>query len=93
MNLPPFDQNECKNIYKGFDLTLADSQLCAGGVKGFDTCRGDSGSPLMYFSNNFWYIYGVTSSGTSACATKGVPSIYTDVVSFLPWIQSTMKSN
>ncbi|CAF3683317.1 unnamed protein product [Rotaria socialis] len=41
-----------------------------------DTCRGDSGGPLMMFSNQRWYIVGITSYG-NGCASPYYPGIYT----------------
>jgi len=77
--------------------TLEDTQLCAGGERGKDSCKGDSGGPLYLkavipssgrvgFSNTPWYLIGVVSYGTRVCGV-GKPGVYTRVTSFIPWIQ------
>ncbi|CAF2825813.1 unnamed protein product [Rotaria sp. Silwood2] len=54
-------------------------QFCAGVQGGGkDTCQGDSGGPLMMFSNQQWYIVGITSYGND-CALPFYPGVYTRV--------------
>ncbi|MDX1803834.1 MAG: serine protease [Alcanivorax sp.] len=71
---------------------LTDKQICAGemnpqgGVKQ-DTCRGDSGGPLLYQQNGQVWLVGVTSYGSEQCASDGVPSVYTRVASYLDWLE------
>ncbi|CAF4302552.1 unnamed protein product, partial [Rotaria magnacalcarata] len=46
-------------------------QFCAGvSGGGKDSCQGDSGSPIMAFFGNRWYIMGITSIGYG-CALPG----------------------
>jgi len=78
-----------------------DSQICAGGEDGKDSCKGDSGGPLyMSRVNNRgqitldgmqpYYLMGLVSFGSRECGT-GKPGIYTRVESFLPWIKENIK--
>lgn len=91
--IPPFDKDKCKEVYKQARIFIGDTQICAGGEEGRDTCVGDSGGPLMMKSDNgTWYATGVVSFGIS-CGTKGWPGVYTDVVKFLPWIKAQMALN
>ncbi|CAL4066175.1 unnamed protein product, partial [Meganyctiphanes norvegica] len=69
--------------------------ICAGdGKDGKDSCRGDSGGPLM-LSDNFeqkWFAVGVTSFGNTICGASGSQGIYTSVYHYINWIQANMKS-
>ncbi|OWR52286.1 hypothetical protein KGM_211237 [Danaus plexippus plexippus] len=69
--------------------------ICAGGIKGKDTCNGDSGGPLVKIeSENYeenWYMFGITSSGSKTCGREGVPGIYTRVTSYIDWILENVK--
>lgn len=66
---------------------LEDSQICARGELGTDSCKGDSGGPLMYIDENSAYnLIGITSFGTTKCDSS-VPGIYTKVTEFMDWIQ------
>uniref|UniRef100_U5EUT3 CLIP domain-containing serine protease n=1 Tax=Corethrella appendiculata TaxID=1370023 RepID=U5EUT3_9DIPT len=93
--LPVVKTPQCAKIYEQFTIRIIDSQICAGGTKGKDTCRGDSGSPLMYFNPRLakWFVYGVVSKGPSECGTEGVPSVYTNVVKYGEWIKETVNNN
>ena len=61
------------------------------GVSG-STCPGDSGSPLVTWDeqNDGWTLIGVLSNGARSCF-QGMPEVYTEVVSYLRWIQETME--
>lgn len=90
--MTPFQ--DCSKVYKEKGISLAQSQICAGGELQ-DSCRGDSGGPLMYLNvdppNFQWYALGVTSFGYRECGTAGIPSIYTKITPYLSWIHSVMK--
>ncbi|CAG0920968.1 unnamed protein product [Notodromas monacha] len=55
---------------------------------GINACYGDSGGPLVCESNEDGerYLFGVVSWGPSTCGEQGFPAIYTDVLTYLPWI-------
>lgn len=66
--------------------------FCVGGVKGRDTCVGDSGGPLTVQSESLkclFYVVGVTSEGSSRCA-KGKLAGCMNVQSYLDWIEETV---
>lgn len=59
--------------------------LCAGSGNGTDSCRGDSGGPLMVGLGPNAVQAGVVSWG-KGCGQPGMPGVYADVASYLPWI-------
>ncbi|XP_012285292.1 serine protease easter-like isoform X2 [Orussus abietinus] len=65
-------------------------QLCVGGQIGKDSCRGDSGGPLMRvdsFGGPYkYYLFGIVSFGTARCGASTSPAVYTNVARYLPWI-------
>ena len=76
-----------------------ESQLCAGGEAGRDSCVGDSGSALMttkpkagnaIFSE--WKIIGIVSFGPRICGTDGVPGVYSKVRHYIDWILDSVVS-
>ncbi|XP_039268389.2 enteropeptidase-like [Styela clava] len=76
-------QSGTKCVYGAYDWKL---MICAGGHKDQDTCRGDSGGPLLCKRGSEWFIDGVTSFG-DACGLEGVAGGYTRVSSYIKWIR------
>lgn len=96
LTLPLADQNQCEQTYANAGVRLGYGQICAGGQKGKDSCRGDSGGPLMTVERltdgvGRWAAAGVVSFGPSPCGMQGWPGVYTKVVDFVPWILSKMR--
>lgn len=94
----PFVQNEdCVRTYGNAGVQLGAGQICAGSQKGKDSCRGDSGGPLMARALGAnedkpkWVSIGVVSFGPSPCGMAGWPGVYTKVFDFLPWILRNMR--
>ncbi|XP_035205755.1 vitamin K-dependent protein C-like [Stegodyphus dumicola] len=90
-NVPIIPPKECRNAYK--DVFISDHMICAGFAGGrVDSCRGDSGGPLMHTQKDgTWAAYGVTSFG-EGCGEKGKFGVYANVVSHLSWIKSVIKN-
>ncbi|XP_011193844.2 serine protease easter [Zeugodacus cucurbitae] len=82
----------CKAKY---NIDIDNTQICAGGEKGVDSCKGDSGGPLMFLQSyngmESCLLIGVTSFGPRVCGQEGFPGIYTRVDTFISWIQSTIR--
>nr|XP_039249091.1 melanization protease 1-like [Styela clava] len=57
-----------------------------------DTCKGDSGGPLLCLDNNGKFnLHGIASYGPTPCGQRGLPGIYTQVSGYRDWIDSNMK--
>ncbi|KAK3932476.1 CLIP domain-containing serine protease 2 [Frankliniella fusca] len=94
---------ECNELQPPELQPLDPGQLCAGGDKGKDACKGDSGGPLMVTLVNdsedpglggstVTYQVGVVSYGPdSPCGTAPLPSIYTRVSTYVPWILDVLR--
>ncbi|XP_045461321.1 CLIP domain-containing serine protease 2-like [Harmonia axyridis] len=96
LQVPVQSQQTCNSIYSAARVTLGEYQICAGGEKGKDSCRGDSGGPLMTISTDKdgevnWYAAGVVSFGPSPCGMEGWPGVYTKVSKYVSWIVSKLK--
>lgn len=81
------------NAQQGIRIT--ETQLCAGGEKGYDSCSGDSGGPLMALDSSngrpYWYLAGIVSFGPSPCALEGWPGVYTRMNQFVDWVESKLQ--
>lgn len=61
-------------------------------ILNIDTCKGDSGGPLMYFSpvRQRFELVGIISFGTG-CGDADHAGVYTRVSSYLDWIESIIS--
>lgn len=59
VSIPPFDIVDCNEMYTKVHVKVGQSQLCAGGEIGKDSCVGDSGGPLMLQNDDkrWWVEY------------------------------------
>ncbi|XP_045502842.1 serine protease grass-like [Colias croceus] len=88
--------DKCRSVYdwdpkQGVDKL--EGQICAGAPHK-DTCRGDSGGPLLVESvyNGIDRIvqYGVISTGSKICGID-VPTKFTDVRNYVDWILENIR--
>lgn len=91
-DVPVVDRQRCKEKF-GSKAIIDDRIICAGWTTGKkDACQGDSGGPLMFGQSKddirFFQI-GIVSYGFR-CAEPGYPGVYTNVISFLDWIQRNL---
>jgi len=71
---------------------LDESFICAGGIRGIDTCKGDGGSPLVcQLSQGSWYQAGIVSYGIG-CGESGIPGVYSDVSYASCWIDQEVSN-
>ncbi|XP_046601133.1 CLIP domain-containing serine protease 2 isoform X2 [Neodiprion lecontei] len=96
LKVPLADTASCANTYQAASIRLGETQICAGGERGRDSCRGDSGGPLMSVKRSNdklrWTAVGIVSLGPSPCGMENWPGIYTRVASFVPWILSKIRA-
>lgn len=95
LRVPLVDNEKCANAFSSIRLEIISTQLCAGGELGKDSCRGDSGGPLMWYGDSgpfskTWYLLGVVSFGLEQCGTEGVPGVYTRMSEYMDWVLDTM---
>jgi len=86
IDLPLLSSQECSRRLRG---TFEDkgvpnwrpqpSEICAGGVPGEDTCRGEGGAPLVCYddSSDQYFLVGLVGYGF-ACNTT-LPGVYTNI--------------
>ncbi|TYZ66985.1 hypothetical protein PybrP1_001702 [[Pythium] brassicae (nom. inval.)] len=85
VQLPFYDRELCRKYFPELDSSM----LCAGGEPARDACKGDSGSPLVYYSGGATpVLVGVVSTGRNGCGTPGVPGIYGFVAEMQAFIVS-----
>ncbi|CAH1954511.1 unnamed protein product [Acanthoscelides obtectus] len=90
VDLPYIEKENCKQSYKALGMELIESQTCAGGEAGKDSCNGDSGGPLMMTTNGtVWFAAGIVSYGIG-CGMENWAGVYSDIPSFIPWIKTVI---
>lgn len=93
--LPIVSNGVCERVFRR-SAKITSSQLCAGGEKGIDSCRGDSGGPLFFSGKvkGLRYVqYGIVSVGVvSNCGgDETYPGIYARVSNYMKWILDEMR--
>nr|XP_040219493.2 CLIP domain-containing serine protease 14D-like [Anopheles coluzzii] len=80
----------CRDRYP--HASIDGEQICAMPRSEQNTCRGDTGGPLMYQSgtDGAWYLMGV-GSFRKQCAIVGEPAVYTNVATFTDWIIENLE--
>ncbi|XP_077290354.1 trypsin-1-like [Arctopsyche grandis] len=94
IDLPILTFKECNDSVESFRDSEEDrnplderSNVCTGPLTGGKSaCNGDSGGPLVQIENNKTVQIGIVSWGYNPCGTKGAPSVYTKVSSFVDFI-------
>merc|ERR1712211_52963 len=97
IDLPVVGHDQCQDSLRttrlGQKFKLHDSFLCAGGVAGKDTCKGDGGSPLVCpskYDPNTYVQAGIVAWGIG-CGENGTPGVYADVAKATCWIDQAIS--
>ncbi|XP_063219440.1 serine protease easter [Bacillus rossius redtenbacheri] len=99
VKVPVVATDACARVYQQQRRAVGDGQICAGGETGKDSCRGDSGAPLMVAdqlqrhanSDGRFYLLGVVSYGPDPCGRDGWPGVYTLVPKYAAWILDQIR--
>merc|ERR1712218_355398 len=86
-------QDKLRSTRLGQKFKLHDSFLCAGGVAGKDTCKGDGGSPLVCpskYDPNTYVQAGIVAWGIG-CGEDNTPGVYASVSKGVCWIDYAMS--
>merc|ERR1712073_165409 len=82
IDLPVVNHDDCQDRLRqtrlGKKFKLHDSFVCAGGINGKDTCKGDGGSPLVCpskYDPNTFIQAGIVAWGIG-CGEDGTPGMY-----------------
>ncbi|RZF34153.1 hypothetical protein LSTR_LSTR003563 [Laodelphax striatellus] len=97
VELPMVEHQTCQDKLRttrlGQYFKLHESFLCAGGIPGRDTCKGDGGSPLVCpvpGKVGKYYQSGIVAWGIG-CGNSN-PGVYVNVARFRHWIDSQMNN-
>jgi secreted trypsin-like serine protease len=84
----PIVSNETCNAPESYNGRITENMLCAGLAEGgVDACFGDSGGPLMVYTDGAWKLTGVVSFGQD-CALPDKYGVYMRITAFESWILS-----
>ncbi|XP_039254872.2 MAM and LDL-receptor class A domain-containing protein 1-like [Styela clava] len=87
VEMPIISNKQCQATFWSI-YTIHNSYVCAGGTGG-NSCRGDSGGPLLCKRDDKFYLVGITSWGDTRCKTN-IPGVYTRVQSYNKWMDKIM---
>nr|CAB3263182.1 uncharacterized protein LOC104265951 [Phallusia mammillata] len=97
LSMPLIDDATCQSSYldrfNNNRTYITNTMFCAGYMEGGrDSCRGDSGGPLICMNRVTRRIlqWGVVSWG-GGCAIRNKPGVYAKVAAFHSWIQNTTR--
>uniref|UniRef100_A0A2H1VZM4 SFRICE_000209 n=1 Tax=Spodoptera frugiperda TaxID=7108 RepID=A0A2H1VZM4_SPOFR len=85
VNLQVISNSECGNSY---GHVIQNHHLCTSGAGGVGICGGDTGGPLVTTFNNRRILIGIGSFTATAGCQAGLPSGFSRVTSFVPWIHT-----
>ncbi|XP_032522490.2 venom protease-like isoform X2 [Danaus plexippus] len=94
VSVPVTRLSQCQEVYKSYGKSLKiDEQVICGGYEGGkNSCKGDSGGPLMLPNTDseqqvYFYQIGIVSLAP-LCALKNYPTVFTRVTHYIPWLQT-----
>ncbi|KAG7255999.1 hypothetical protein CRUP_014235 [Coryphaenoides rupestris] len=92
--LPVVDHATCSQA-DWWSVLATDKMVCAGGDGIKAGCNGDSGGPLNCQNpDGSWEVHGAVSFGSGeGCNVLQKPTVFTQVSSYISWINKVMSSN
>lgn len=97
IDLPVVGYSYCQDLLRktrlGGKFKLDQSFICAGGIDGRDTCKGDGGSPLVCpskYDPNTYVQAGIVAWGIG-CGEDNTPGVYASVSKAVCWIDYVMS--
>ena len=83
--------NERMNVFNQtvIKYNITEGMLCAGGVRGEDSCWGDSGGPLSYKTRGQHILIGAVSWGVE-CGLENKYGVYSSISYYRDWIEEKM---
>lgn len=76
----------------GYGAQKIHSRVLCAAAPGRQTCRGDSGGPIV-FREGAPVLVGVVSWGKERCTGDGQPGVYTRVAAYAPWIDGVLRAS
>lgn len=97
LQLPIHSNEDCFLAFPRLAEVSSKQTFCAGSADGRGPCLGDSGGGFVIHAGNVFYLRGIVSAAWDVnvygeCLLK-MFTIYTDVLKFKTWIDSTMQSS
>ena len=94
VKIPMVGNERCQESFGYEGVIVSEDQFCAGGKAGEDSCKGDSGGPLMRVLSDKdygprYYLIGIISYGKKNCGSYS-PALYTKVQNYILWILDHM---
>lgn len=100
LQVPIVENNQCKKEYQRVGTFHADIQfskrvICAGGIAGYGSWKGDSGGPLMIpirGNSTFpFYQIGIVSYSNSRAPREAIPGVYASIQHHADWIKEKLR--
>lgn len=89
VTVPLVNQTTCSQTMNGVEDSMTAPSFCAGTTnEGFDSCRGDSGGPLIV--ENTGVQLGLVSWGNTRCGEQDSYGVYTNLSVYQPWIAKVL---
>ncbi|XP_070489969.1 uncharacterized protein [Chironomus tepperi] len=96
LTFPLHKNDQCFLRNKYLSRISSPRTFCGGEGRGLGVCSGDSGSGLVVFYGNTYYLRGIVSSGLFTSRNQcdvNTYSVFTDVLPYTDWISSVTSSS
>ncbi|WP_391089892.1 trypsin-like serine protease [Vibrio sp. NH-UV-68] len=88
--VPLVNQTTCSQTMNGVEDSILATSFCAGTTnEGFDSCRGDSGGPIIV--ENTGIQLGLVSWGNRRCGEQNSYGVYTNLSQYQSWIATVLN--